>query len=285
MKIFLDCLPCVLRQVLAASRMATDNVDTQRQIMDEAIDLLAGYRAYQSSPHIVQTMHQMVNRRTGVIDPFADIKARDIQAAMAIFPLLEQFLASKQDQLYWALKIAATGNIIDSAIYSNNDLSSSLEFELAREFAVCDIVPFQDLLKSARNVLIIGDNAGETVFDRILIGQLKNAEITYAVRGEAVINDVTAADAIASGLDTCATIVSSGCSAPGAILSLCSDEFNGMFNQADLVISKGQGNYEALSDCPRPVFFLLKAKCRMLAEHLNVQMNDYVFRYYQPLCK
>lgn len=281
MEIFLDCLPCVLRQVLEALRMATDKPEIQAKIMEESIEILADYKSYRCSPDIVKDMHQVVKRLTGVSDPYKAIKERDINASKKVEPFLKHYLQQKQNGLYWALKIAATGNIIDSAICSDINIESSIEIELAKEFSICDIFVLEEILKTAKRILIIGDNAGETVFDRVLIEYFAGYKITYAVRSEPIINDATLQDAYNSGLDDYADIITTGCGAPGAILNQCSAEFLAAFDSADVVISKGQGNFEALSDCRRPVFFLLKAKCTMISARLSVNLNDYVFKYHR----
>ena len=118
----------------------------------------------------------------------------------------------------------------------------------------------------------------EDLFDKVLARELaRTHEVTFAVRGRPIINDVTAEDARLVGMDAHATVISTGCSAPGAILSACSDDFRATFDRADLVISKGQGNFEALSDVPRPMYYLLKAKCPKIAHALDVEVGDYVF--------
>ena len=190
-------------------------------------------------------------------------------------------MEQKQNELYWALKISATGNIIDSAIYSDINIESSIKIELAKEFSICDISALEEMLKTAKSMLIIGDNAGETVFDRVLIEYLAGYKITYAVKSEPIINDATLQDAYDSGLNDYADIITTGYGAPGAVLNQCSAEFLSTFNSADIVISKGQGNFEALSDCQRPVFFILKAKCTMIANKLSVNLNYYVFKYHR----
>jgi len=126
-------------------------------------------------------------------------------------------------------------------------------------------------------VLYIGDNVGETVFDRVFIEEI-TAPVTYVVRDRPVLNDVTAQDALDSGLEGLARIVSSGSASPGAVLPECSNEFLDLFDKADVVISKGQGNYEALSDAPRPIFFLLRAKCPVVARDLGVEVGSLVLR-------
>ncbi len=278
MEIVLDCLPCFLRQVLEASRHVTDQVDLQEKIMLEAVDLISDYHRYCCSPQIGRAIHAIVKKHTGIIDPYREIKDKNIQNALEIYPDLQSFLSGKPDKLYWALKIAVTGNIIDAAIYRDIDIKGSLEKELGKEFVICDIDILKSRMKHAKTLLIIGDNAGETVFDRVLAEMLPQLEILYAVRSAPVINDATMEDAIASGLQKCTHIISSGCDAPGLLPDECSQDFLKILNEADIVISKGQGNYEALSDYHREIFFLLKAKCPVLAERLEVNVNDYVFK-------
>lgn len=277
MEVFLDCLPCVLRQALEASRMATDNPDLQQAIMKETLQLVTEYPKYQSSPELGRAVHQLVKERTGVCDPYKKIKQDNMETALQLYPLLKQFLSEKENQLYWALKIAAIGNIIDAALSNDLDIKKRVEAEIEKEFAVCDLAIFTEVLQQAKQLLLIGDNAGETVFDRVLAEKLSGLELIYAVRSEPVLNDVTYEEADASGLGQYTRIVSSGCNAPGLILEECTPEFREIFNTADLVLSKGQGNFEALSGLKRGIFFLLKAKCPQIAAHLGVMVNDYVF--------
>jgi hypothetical protein len=131
---------------------------------------------------------------------------------------------------------------------------------------------------------MIGDNSAETVFDLVLIEELARAglNVTYAVRSEPVINDATVKDAKAAGIDQIAHVISTGCNAPGTILEECSKEFLDRFYGADVVISKGQGNFESLSECDRDIYFLLKAKCIRVSDLLGADLGDYVFEYYDP---
>jgi uncharacterized protein with ATP-grasp and redox domains len=267
----------MLNQILEAARMATDDVNKQEQILADAIDILSNYKSYDCSPALDLAMHGLVKKHTNTTDPYRLIKDADIKAAKRVYPQLKDFLEHKQNSIYWALKLAATGNNIDSAIYHNVDLDRCVKQELKKEFGKCDLPRFEELLKTAGTILIIGDNAGETVFDKVLAETLLPLKIIYAARNEPILNDATVQDAYESGLDECTTIISSGCNAPGTILDQCSDEFLKVFYSADIVISKGQGNFESLSDCKREVFFLLKAKCSMVARKLDVNINEYVF--------
>jgi len=279
MKVYLDCLPCMLRQVLEASRMSTDNEKLQSSIIDEAIGVLNQYRSYSNSPEICRDMHRIVKEQVGVLDPYSQIKQRDLQTALSLYPNIKQFTQNKQNRLFWALKAAAVGNVLDSAIHVGCDIEKSVEWELNKPFAACDIEYLACQLETAKSILIIGDNTGETVFDCLLLDQLSGLDLFYAVRSAPVLNDATAEEAQASGIGRYAKIISTGCDVPGVLLGECGQTFLNIFYGADIVISKGQGNYETLSDCDRDMYFLLKAKCPVLSGLLGVDLNDYVFKY------
>lgn len=278
MELFLDCLPCALRQVLESARLATDDERMQGRIMEDALQILCGHKRYRTAPELAQAMHELVEKHTGNADPYAGVKARDIAAALKLEPRIRYFASGSADGLLGALKVSATGNVMDAALYSDYGLESCLTAELEKPFAVNDFDKFKEDLKTAGRILIIGDNAGELVFDKVLAQRLsRGREIFYAVRGRPVLNDATAEDAREAGLADCAAIISTGCGAPGALLESCSDEFRSLFEDADIVISKGQGNFEALAEADRRIYFLLKAKCPRLSKTLGVELGAYVF--------
>lgn len=279
MKVYLDCLSCMLRQALGASRIATEDETLQKNIMTEAIGILTRYESFGNTPEAVGEIHRIVKKMTGVEDPYHRIKKGDIRRALRIMPDVKRFVNGQEDSWYWALKTAAVGNVLDSAITTQVDIEKNLEEEMKKPFKICDVQIFKQQLKNARNILVIGDNAGETVFDTVLLEQLFLQHLYYGVRGEAVINDATVEDAKASKIDQYAQIISSGCDTPGLILEKCSNDFLDIFYKADIVISKGQGNYETLSDCDRDIFFLLKAKCPLISNLLEVKINEYIFKY------
>lgn len=279
MKIFLDCLPCMLRQVLEAAYMATADEAIHEQIMGDAIDTLVNYKNFDCAPILCEAMHTIVKQHTGVEDPYAAIKAQDIAASLRLEPLLRRFSLKDNHLLLNALRIAATGNIMDSALYSDLDIEACVTKELEIPFAICDKDAFDVDLGKAEQILIIGDNAGEVVFDKILTAYLaRDHEVIYAVRDKAIINDATVEDALKTGIADYAQVISTGSGMPGAVLKTCSAEFRDLFNKADIVISKGQGNFEALSDSSREIYFLLKAKCERIAEAVGVELNKYAFK-------
>jgi hypothetical protein len=176
-----------------------------------------------------------------------------------------------------AIRIAIAGNIIDFGANWNFDLANETYKVLEMNFAVCDYNEFKNKLDNAPKILYIGDNAGECVFDRILIEEIKRP-VTYVVRGVPIINDATHEDAVQAGIDGVSTILSSGTDAPGTILETCSPEFNEVYKNSEFIISKGQGNYEALSKEKRPIFFLLKTKCHVVADDIGVSNGDIVLK-------
>ena len=279
MEIFLDCLPCILKQALEAARMVTDNTELHKKIMDEAMHILVNYESFKNSPEIAREVHNIVKSNTGTVDPYSQIKKDDIRIALDIYPKLKEFVNEKTDRLYWALKGSATGNMIDAAIQSGIDAEKIINYEMHTQFAINDIVTFEQQLKKAKTLLVVADNAGETVFDRLLLEELQNVDIIYAVRSAPVLNDATLEDAEASLISKNICVMSTGCDAPGLILEECNKCFIDLFYSADIVISKGQGNFETLSDCRRNIYFLLKAKCQLISGLLGVGLNEYVFKY------
>ncbi|NCC76721.1 MAG: DUF89 family protein [Clostridia bacterium] len=290
MKLFLECIPCMLRQIVDVVQLATTDESTQQQVIQEALQELVHYPDYRNSPDMLRILHPMVKRYTGISDPYARIKQHDIEMARGLLPKVRAFKGADPDRLLQALKISAIGNLMDSAIYSNLDLESCIQTELSQDFSLCDLAEFKKDLqavaakgpapdgKPGSHILIIGDNAGEAVFDTFLIECLQeHHQVTYAVRDVPIINDVTLEDAQAAGLTQLVTVISSGSDAPGTLLERCSPDFLGLFNQADIVISKGQGNYETLSDAPREIYFLLKAKCKAIANALETRQGSAVF--------
>ncbi len=278
MKMQLGCLPCSLRQALEAAQNATSDTEVQACIMDECMDLLKNYRNYASSPAMARDIHAIVRRHTGISDPYAVSKKATIDAALGEYEAIRALIKEKGD-IYRALKVSAAGNNIDMAVYSNVDVASAVKSCFDEDFTVCDIDIFKEQLSSAKTLLLIGDNAGESVFDRAFIESLPPMDIFYAVKSAPIINDVTERDAIDSGLCDVSRVISTGCNVPGTILSECSKEFLDIFHSADIVISKGQGNFETLENADRGVFFLLRAKCRLVADAFAVPLGSYIFKY------
>jgi len=277
MKTYLDCIPCMMEQTLRAGRIATNDEKKIKQLLDKVGAMIKDIPMENTPPEMGNIIHQEVREITGVNDPYKKIKESNISEVMALYPELKDIVNNSDNRLLTAIKLAIAGNIIDMGMNKSFNISEHFRQILNQDFAINDFDEFVKQYEKANSILYIGDNAGESVFDKILIEEL-NKPVTYVVRDIPVLNDVTVEDAINSGIDEVAEIISSGTTAPGTILSLCNEIFIERFNNADMIISKGQGNYEGLSDVGRSVFFLLKAKCAIIANDLNVNEDDIVLK-------
>lgn len=277
MKTYLDCIPCFLRQALNAGRTATTDEKVIKTLLSEVGCMIRDIPLNATPPETADMIYRKISEVTGVEDPYHSIKENSIREALTLFPRLEEMISASNDPLSTAIKIAIAGNIIDLGVGHTFNISRDVMEIVNQEPAIFDYTLFKQELAGASSILYLGDNAGESVFDKLLIRELKKP-VTYVVRERPTINDVTRSDAIDSGLDEVASIISSGSTAPGIILNRCSNDFLETFRNADMIISKGQGNFEGLSETDRPIFFLLKAKCQVIAKNLAVKNGDIIMK-------
>ena len=288
MKTYLECIPCFFKQALEAGRMAGANTKTQKKILDEIAKSIPAIKLSSTPPEMGKTIHDIVKRLTGKEDPYKKLKERATEQTLKIYPELKKKTESANDKLLMAVELAIAGNIIDYGTKNTLNVEKELTKILSKEQRVIkeekesifNFKSFKNAIKKAKDILYIGDNVGETVFDCVLLKEIKRIypekEIVYAVREKPIINDALKEDAVKAGIDNFAEIISSGSEVPGTILPLCSKKFLKIFKKADLVISKGQGNYETLSDEKRPVFFLFMAKCPVIARHVDCEVGEIV---------
>ena len=277
MKTYLDCIPCMVEQALYAGRMTTNDEVKIKQLLDAVGDKIKDIPLENTPPETATFIYQKIKEITGNKDPYKRIKEKNIQQVITLYPKLKKTIDNSSDPLLTAIRLAIAGNVIDYGANRHFHIEDEIEKALHQDFAVLDYEKFLANLKKARSILYLGDNAGESVFDKLLIETMVKPVI-YVVREEPIINDVTIEDAINSGIGEVAEIISSGAHTPATILKFCNDRFITMFNEADLIISKGQGNFEGLSDVDRSVFFLLKAKCQLIARELNVEKDAIVMK-------
>ena len=293
MRTYLECYPCFFKQALEAARLAGADEVGQKCVLDEVARALPEIPLETSPPEIARVIHGIIKRVTGKDDPYIAVKEKSNRLALGFLHRLKDRVSRSSDRLLMAVELAIAGNIIDYGVKNSLDVQAELERILDEENksikrenkAIFDFQEFKECLQESKTILYLGDNAGETVFDRILIEEIKRFDdtkkIIYAVKEKPVINDALREDAITCGIDKVAHIVSSGSDAPGTVLSICSEKFLKMFGKADMVISKGQGNFEALSGAERPVFYLFMAKCPVVANHIGCTVGDINLVYFQ----
>jgi len=281
MKIFLDCIPCFVRQALDSAKLATDDEQIHEQVVREVLRLAADLDMSQSPPAIGQKMHRLIRKLVGHNDPYCEIKRRFNNLALKLYSELRKQIVSSGDQLETAVRLAIAGNIIDFGVktsLTDSDLKETIAQSLNGHFNNNQIQDFKDAVRRAENILYLADNAGEIVFDRLLIEQLPIEKITVVVKGKPVINDATVEDADLAGLTRIVEVIDNGSDAPGTILETCSQNFCNRFENADLIIAKGQGNYETLSNVNKNIFFVLKAKCPVIARDLGCAVGEMILR-------
>lgn len=281
MKVYLDCYPCFVRQALDAARFATDDVDVQQSVLKAVVRAVADFNMSWPPPVAAQIIHRIVRELTGLVDPYAEAKRRCNRIALDMYGELEEIVGASSTPLETAARIAIAGNIIDFGVKSEidvEDVRSTVEHSLACEMSGNEMNAFREAVAEAETILYLADNAGEIVFDRLLIEQLPADKLTVAVRGLPVINDATLQDARVAGITEIANVIDNGSDAPATILEDCSERFLELFERAELVIAKGQGNYETLSDIDKNIFFLLKAKCPVIARHIGCEVGEVILR-------
>ena len=277
MKTYLDCIPCMMEQALYTGRIATNDESKIKELLDAVGERIKDIPLENTPPETATFIYQKIKEITGINDPYKKIKDQNIKQVIKLYPYLKDLVNESDDPLLMAIRLAIAGNVIDYGANRHFNIEDEIEKAIEQDFAILYYDKFKYELNKARTILYLGDNAGESVFDKLLIKTL-GKPVTYVVREEPIINDVTMEDAINSGIGEVAEIISSGAGTPAIILKLCNENFIKKFNKADLVISKGQGNYEGLSDADRPVFFLLKAKCELIARELSVNMGAIVMK-------
>jgi hypothetical protein len=196
-----------------------------------------------------------------------------------MYPELKQRIETSTDPLETANRLAIAGNVIDFGVNSTIE-SSQVERTIAESltdpFDRESLEMFKHAVSQAEEILYLGDNAGEIVFDRLLIEQLPREKITFVVKGGPILNDAVIEDAQIVGLMDMVDVIDNGSDAPGTILESCSETFRRRFDRSDLIIAKGQGNYETLSDVDKNIFFLVRPKCSVLAQHLGREIGSLV---------
>jgi len=245
------------------ARRTTPDPHVQEGVIRHALHLAAQMDLNSPPPVLGQQFHRWLRHATGVPDPYAAAKRRFNEMALSLLPDLEAEVRRACDPFSLAVRLAIAGNIIDMGVdgaITEADVRQAIAEAMATTLAE-DLEALRAAVAGARGILYLADNAGEIVFDRLLLQRLPLDRVTVVVRGAPVINDATRDDARTAGLDGLVEVIDNGSDAPGTVLDDCRPEFRRRFAEADLVIAKGQGNFETLSGQGGNVFFLFRVKC------------------------
>lgn len=284
MKVTPDCYPCAFRQArrvydLAAAENGRvippwENVEPRiREILSKD---WSGFSPAEISCAVIHA----VMEEAGCGDPFATLKKHSNEVALSHLPEVRQLVREAADPLRKATELSVAGNIIDLGIKLDFDLRESVDRVTSRGFAIDHYDRYQRKLSGAKRIFVAADNSGEIVFDRVLVETLKETfpgvEVTVAVNQDPVLNDALMEDAVVAGMHEVARVIDNGYGDLGSLVEKASDEFKEAYFGADVIISKGQANFETLEDRPEEIFLLLQAKCDAVARHVGVRFHDAV---------
>lgn len=282
MKVYYECAPCFLRQAKEALDLATDNQSLKMETMEELVKVVADDFNREAASNVVGTkLHRIIKDRTKNEDPYLLEKRKGNEIALKFLPKIKEILKEK-DGLETYIKAAITGNIIDfGALGVGFDVEKGIIKSMEKGIALNQVPDLEKELQSAKNVLYLADNSGEIVFDKLLIEKLEDyhVEVKVALKEKPILNDACIEDAVQIGLDEVAKLVSTGTDSIGILYADVSKEFKEIFEDADLVISKGLGNYEGLTEMElgnKPVFCLFTVKCNAIAKNAGVHLGDNV---------
>lgn len=270
------CLQCFLRTY----NRLFDKFGVEQQVRVSFLtffDKTWKQNVHLSAPYIQQILNAEFGRIVGENDPFESEKKENNAMALEIYKSVKPKVQQSTDPFMMALKLAIAGNVMDYGAHSSFDINATIDKALKTTFAIDHSAELKTRISTAKNIMYLGDNAGEIVFDRLLIETIMHNHITFAVRGKPILNDVTLEDALSVGMDKVADVISNGAGNPSTVLENCSDEFVQIFNHVDLIISKGQGNLEGLIELnDSRIFFLLMAKCDVIGERLGVNKGSFI---------
>lgn len=273
-----ECIPCAIGSLITLFKNGIIPEDKQEKIFRMLLTYFSDLNYKQSPPEIARQMHRIIRDASQNSDPYKNLKLRFNQLMLEKYLFLKKQVEDSPDPFLFALKLAIAGNIIDFGPNGNFDIDATIAKAINTKFAFDDSLEMKKSIARARSILYLGDNAGEIVLDRLFLETINHPNVYFAVRGNPIINDVTLSDAQLVGIDKIANVISNGDDAPGTILKNTSTDFQTVFNSVDIIISKGQGNFESLTYCRRNIYFLLIVKCEHVAKHLGCRKGDFIIK-------
>ena len=284
MKTHLECIPCFIKQSLEASRMTTDDEKIQTKVLQEVMKHLQNVSLTDSPPKLSREVHNIIREITGIKDPYKKVKDKSNEISKKKYSYLKKIVNESNDHLLMAIKLSIVGNVIDFGTINRFNVNTMINKAIKEDFDANSYLHFKNTLEKSKTILFLADNAGEIFYDKILIEEIakKNKDITYVVKTNPIINDSLVEDAKFAGIDKLAKLVEwdigQKLSSPGIVLSYASEEFLEIFKSSDMVLSKGQGNYEGLSNANRDVFFMLVVKCPLVARDIREEVGKLILK-------
>ena len=279
MNISLDCIPCIVSNLLNLLKTGVLPEDTREPVMRRLLVLLSEADYQQSPPVLGREIHRMIRQELNNPDPYLGIKNKYNRMILDMYSDFEKMVSAAKDPFDTAMRLAIAGNVIDFGSQHQFDVMETINRVINAHLVTDDSQKLKKDLETATSLLYIGDNCGEIVLDKLLIETINITNTYFAVRSGPVINDITIDDALMVGMDKIAKIITTGDNAPGAVWESTSNKFKQIFNKADVIISKGQGNLEGLIDVPGNIYFLFVSKCDLIAKRVGANTGDFIVKH------
>lgn len=277
-KVKYECASCMLRQSREAIENSVEDYDKRMDITLEILDFMAkNFKKNANSNKLGTDLHHMIMELTDNDDPYKAFRQKGNKLAEKLIPTVQSVI-DKNPSLESYVKIAVCGNIIDfGALKQDTDMEKLIREKITEELIINDVDKLDKDLKKANRILYLSDNGGEIVFDKLLIKKIKDdydLEIILALKKAPILNDAIVSDAYDLGLDEYATVISTGANSVGVVKDYVSDELHKLIDDVDLIISKGMGNFEGLTemDIDTPIYYLLNTKCNVISTEIGVEL-------------
>jgi len=273
------CIPCIVNSYIRLAETGVIPKSRQEEIIRRLLKFLSQVEYDQSPPVLGRKLHSLIREVLQNPDPYHQIKEHYNGMMLDLYSSFEEMVDRSPDPFDTAMRLAIAGNVIDFGSQYQFDVMDTINGVIGAKLAIDDSLHLRNDLKHAASLLYIGDNCGEIVLDKLFLESINLPQIYFVVRGGPIINDATINDANMVGLEKVAKVITTGDDAPGAVWESSSKEFKDHFTNADIVISKGQGNLEGLIDVPHDhLYFLLVTKCDLIAERIGMRKGEYVIK-------
>lgn len=275
----LDCIPCITSSFTKLIKSHLQSDVEQEDVMRKILNYLAEADYKQSPPVLGKDMHKIIREVLNNPDPYKEIKIKYNKMMMDQYSKFKSMIKAANDPFDMAMRLAIAGNVIDFGPKDQLDFMDTIKRVIHSKLIIDDSSVLREELIKAKSLMYIGDNCGEIVFDKLFLEELNFPNVHYVVRESPVLNDITMEDAKIVGIDKLAKVITTGDNSPGAVWETTSDEFKKVFNNADIIISKGQGNLEGLLGVNQNIYFLLVIKCERVAKILKSPMGEYIVKH------
>ncbi|MBI9011015.1 MAG: DUF89 family protein [Clostridiales bacterium] len=282
MKLRNQCIECLEREVIRIAKKVSDDFAIREDIKSYGANVLKKYKTNVTAPYITGLVYDYAKEKSGVIDPYHHEKSIFNKVALEFIDQLNLngLIQNSKDAFDTALRLSIAGNIIDFSLgkdIKKQDVKNSIDESLHASLFGIASQELNTAIKKANRIMFISDNAGEIAFDKLLVKMMDKKKVTYVVKGSPIVNDATMSDAVEVGMDQLVTVIDNGAAVQGTLLDICSDSYKKAFEASDLIIAKGQANYETLGCIfDKKIYFLLRAKCKVIADNIGCPQGSFV---------